>query len=139
VAAAGGVPVRLVGSFFMVALAVSVGLSALVVGAILSTALLIGPAACALRIARRITTAIAGAIVIGIGTTWLGILLAYDSYDWAPSHPSVPVSFFIVAIIVVLYLVTGLPILRNRSGHSVSASGRTPVDRARGPMGPGNG
>ena len=37
----------------MVALAVAVGLSALAIGAILSTALLIGPAASALRFTRR--------------------------------------------------------------------------------------
>jgi len=48
-AAARGVPVRVVGSLFMLALAVAVGLSALAIGAILSTALLIGPAATALR------------------------------------------------------------------------------------------
>ena len=53
-AAARGVPVRLVGSLFMVALAVAVGLSALAIGAILSTALLIGPAATALRLTSRL-------------------------------------------------------------------------------------
>ena len=53
IAAARGVPVRLAGLLFMLALAVSVGLSSLAVGAILSTALLIGPAAAALRLTRR--------------------------------------------------------------------------------------
>ena len=53
IAAARGVPVRLVGLAYMLALAVAVGLSSLTVGAILSTALLIGPAATALHLADR--------------------------------------------------------------------------------------
>jgi zinc/manganese transport system permease protein len=44
------VPVRLTGVLFLVALALAVELSALSIGAILSTALLIGPAATALRL-----------------------------------------------------------------------------------------
>ena len=52
IAAARGVPVRLVGLLYMLALAVSVGLSSLAIGAILSTALLIGPAATALRLTK---------------------------------------------------------------------------------------
>ena len=67
---------------YMLALAVSVGLSSLAVGAILSTALLIGPAATALRLTRRVGRAVAAACLIGVGATWLGILLAYDSYYW---------------------------------------------------------
>ncbi|HEX3830954.1 MAG TPA: metal ABC transporter permease, partial [Solirubrobacteraceae bacterium] len=48
-AAARGVPVRLVGFGYLLALALSVALCALTIGAILSTALLVGPAAAALR------------------------------------------------------------------------------------------
>src|SRR5580700_10884642 len=49
-AAARGVPVRAVGAAYLAALAVAVSLSAVVIGAVLSTALLIGPAATALRV-----------------------------------------------------------------------------------------
>jgi len=52
IAAARGVPVRAVGAAFLMALAVSVALSAVIIGAVLSTALLIGPAATALRVTR---------------------------------------------------------------------------------------
>src|ERR1700689_5735836 len=52
IAAARGVPVRAVGAAYLMALAVSVALSAVIIGAVLSTALLIGPAATALRLAR---------------------------------------------------------------------------------------
>jgi zinc/manganese transport system permease protein len=117
VAAARGIPLRLIGLLFMLALAVAVGLSALTVGAILSTALLIGPAATALRLTRRVGWAIAIACAVGMGTTWLGVLLAYDSYDWGSGGQGYPVSFFIVALIFLLYLASELPGLRAVSGR----------------------
>ena len=84
----------------MAALAVAVGLSALAIGAILSTALLIGPAATALRLTNRTGAALIAAAVIGVVATWLGVLLAYDSYYWGSGHNGYPVSFFIVALAV---------------------------------------
>jgi zinc/manganese transport system permease protein len=108
-AAARGVPVRLVGLLYMLALAVSVGLSSLAIGAILSTALLIGPPAAALRLTRRVSVALGVASLIGVIATWLGVLLAYDSYYWGSSHQGLPVSFFIVAVIFLTYLASALP------------------------------
>jgi zinc/manganese transport system permease protein len=104
-----GVPVRFVGLAYMLALALAVGLSALVIGAILSTALLIGPAAIAQRVTRRIGWTIAVSCVAGVISTLLGILLAYDSYYWTSDHQAWPVSFFIVALTFVGYLCTGIP------------------------------
>ncbi len=121
-AAARGVPVRLVGLLYMLALAVSVGLSSLAVGAILSTALLIGPAATALRLTRTVGWALAVACVLGVGATWLGILLAYDSYDWSAAHQGLPVSFFIVAVIFAGYLLSGFPAARAAAGRRVAAA-----------------
>jgi zinc/manganese transport system permease protein len=112
IAAARGVPVRLVGLIYMLALAVSVGLSSLAIGAILSTALLIGPAAAALRLTRRVAWALGIACLIGVLAVGLGVLLAYDSYNWGSSHLSLPVSFFIVGVIFVTYLASGLPAVR---------------------------
>jgi len=117
IAAVAGVPVRLTGVLFMLALAVAVGLSSIAIGSILSTALLIGPPATALRLSRNVHAAMILACALGIATTWLGILLAYDSYYWVPSHQALPVSFFIVAIAVVLYLLSGLPAVRRRAGR----------------------
>jgi zinc/manganese transport system permease protein len=105
-AAARGVPVRAVGTAFLVALAVAVSLSAVVIGAVLSTALLIGPAATALRITRTPLRAMTAAALAGTAATWLGILLAYDSYYWPPHGRGWPVSFFVVAIVVLGYLLT---------------------------------
>jgi zinc/manganese transport system permease protein len=108
-AAARGVPVRVVSLTYTLALAVSVGLSSLTTGAILSTALLIGPAAAAIRLARTIAAAVVVACLIGLAATWAGILLAYDSYYWGASHQGLPVSFFIVVVIFLVYLTSGLP------------------------------
>jgi zinc/manganese transport system permease protein len=116
-AAARGVPLRLLGLLFMLALALAVGLSALAIGAILSTALLIGPAATALRLTNRVGSALVIACLLGVGSTWLGILLAYDSYYWGSSHRGLPVSFFIVGVVFAAYLASGLPVVRARLGR----------------------
>jgi zinc/manganese transport system permease protein len=101
-AAVRGVPVRLIGLLHLIVVALAVALSAIAVGAILSTALLIGPAAIALHLAKRPGLAILLAAVIGIVTTWGGILGAYDSYQWTGGH-GWPVSFCIVMLIFLSY------------------------------------
>jgi zinc/manganese transport system permease protein len=109
IAAARGVRVRLVGAVFLIALSVSVALSAVTIGSILSTALLIGPAATALKLAKGPIRAMATASAIGVAATWIGIVLAYDSYYWPPRTDGTgkgwPVSFFIVALVVGAYLI----------------------------------
>jgi zinc/manganese transport system permease protein len=122
-AAARGIGVRMVSLVFMLTLAVSVGLSSVAIGSILSTALLIGPAATALRVTRSLRQALVLACALGVGTTWLGILLAYDSYDWSGLNQGLPVSFFIVAIAFVLYLLSGLPYFRQRAGRDGNRNG----------------
>lgn len=101
-----GVPVRLAGLLFMVALALAVELTSLSIGAVLATALLIGPPACALQITSRIPRAMWMGAAIGVGCTVLGIFLSYESYAWAPGHRAWPASFCIVAIVFVCYLCT---------------------------------
>ena len=108
IAAARGVPVRAVGAAFLMALAVSVALSAVIIGAVLSTALLIGPAATALRLARSPGKAVVTAAVLGVLAVWIGVVLAYDSFYWPPAGRGWPVSFFVVTLIVVGYLLSGL-------------------------------
>jgi len=113
IAAARGVPVRLVGAAYLMALAVSVALSAVVIGAVLSTALLIGPAATALRLVKGPVRAMATAAAIGVAATWAGVVLAYDSFYWPPAGHGWPVSFFVVALVVMGYLAA---YLRPRGG-----------------------
>jgi zinc/manganese transport system permease protein len=123
-AAARAVPVRAVGVGYLVALALAVSLSAMTIGAVLSTALLIGPAACALRLTKRPGLALAVAAVIGVVVTWVSVVLAYDSYYWPPGGRGWPVSFFVVALIFTVYLLTLVPIhgwvSRRESGRAVS-------------------
>jgi len=101
-AAVRGIPVRLTGLLFLIVVAFSVALSAITVGAILSTGLLIGPAAIALHLAKRPGLAILLSAAIGVAMTWGGILVAYDSYEWTGGH-GWPVSFCIVTLIFVAY------------------------------------
>ena len=81
-AAVRGIPVRLTGILFLVALALAVELSSLTIGAVLSTALLIAPGAAALRLTSRVGFAIVIAAGIGLGSTWLGILISWLSFGW---------------------------------------------------------
>jgi zinc/manganese transport system permease protein len=117
-AAARGIPVRLVGFAYLFAMAVAVALCALTIGAILSTALLVGPAATALRLTRRPHRAILVAAGTGLGCTWLGLLLAYDSYYWPPHGHGWPVSFFVVTLVLLSYLASGWSRLGRRSRHA---------------------
>jgi zinc/manganese transport system permease protein len=107
-----GVPVRLAGVLYLLAMAVVVSLAALTTGAILSTALLVGPAATALRLTSRTGLAVLLAALIGLAATWLGILLAYDSFYWPPGRQGWPVSFFVVTLIFAFYLLAQLPGIR---------------------------
>lgn len=112
-----GIPVRLVSALCLIAIALSVALSALTIGAILSTALLVGPAAAATRLTSRPGAAMLWAALIGLAATWLGVLLAYDSFYWPPAGTGWPVSFFVVTLIFVFYLLAQAPrALRARRG-----------------------
>jgi zinc/manganese transport system permease protein len=105
-ARARGVNVRLVGIAYLAALAVSVSLAAVAIGAVLSTALLIGPAATALRVTKSPARAMAVSALTGLAATWLGIVLAYDSYYWPPHGHGWPVSFFVVVLVLAGYLLS---------------------------------
>jgi zinc/manganese transport system permease protein len=115
-AAARGIPVRLVGALYLLALALATALAAITIGTILSTALLIGPAAAALRLTCRPLRAMLTATAIGVGAVWVGIVLAYDSYHWPPHEHGWPVSFFVVALVFLGYLASGVVDWRRERG-----------------------
>ena len=130
-AAARGIPVRLVGGLYLLALAVAVALAALTIGAILSTALLIGPAAAALRLTKSPGQAMLAASLLGIAATWIGIVLAYDSFHWPPVGNGWPVSFFVVTLVLLFYLLAGLPDrLRARTARTDHAARGTAFEPA---------
>jgi zinc/manganese transport system permease protein len=117
-AAARGIRVRLIGAAYLLAMAVAVALAALTIGAILSTALLVGPAATALRLTTRPHRAFLFAAAIGVACTWLGVLLAWDSYYWPPLRNGWPVSFFVVTLVLIAYLGSSLALRgQDRRGH----------------------
>jgi zinc/manganese transport system permease protein len=117
-ARARGVNVRLAGIGYLAALAVSVSLAAVAIGAVLSTALLIGPSATALRLTKSPARAMAVSALAGLAATWLGIVLAYDSYYWPPYHHGWPVSFFVVVLVLIGYLLSYLRPRRRRAPRS---------------------
>ena len=108
IAAARGERTRLLSWFFMLVVAATVALSALITGSVLSTALLVGPAAGAQRLSAHPQRAIALAAALGAIATTLGVVLAYDSYYWRTSGTGLPVSFFIVMIVIAQYAISGL-------------------------------
>src|SRR6202034_4574534 len=93
-------------SVSLAALAVSVSLASVAIGALLSTALLIGPSATALRITKSPGWAMATSALTGVAATWIGIVLAYDSFYWPPHGHGWPVSFFVVTLVLVGYRLT---------------------------------
>ena len=116
-AAARRLPVRTIGGLYLLAMALAVALSAVTVGAILSTALLVGPAATALQLTRRPGRAIVSAALVGIAAMWLGILLSYDSYDWSANHQHWPVSFVVVTLVLIAYIASRvIPVPARTSG-----------------------
>ena len=125
-----GIPVRATGALCLVAIALAVSLSALTIGAILSTALLVGPAATALRLTSKPGLAVLWSAVIGVAATWLGVLLAYDSYNWPPAHHGWPVSFFVVALVVLFYLLAQFAVIHPPGTRRDRGVARRPAARA---------
>ena len=134
-AAARGIPVRLLGLGFLVLLALATALSSMSVGTILSPALLVGPAATALRLTRRPVAAMALAGLIGTAATWIGIVLAYDSYRWPPGGHGWPVSFFVVTLVFALYLLAGLVARATTTRAQRRGTDRRPAATAPAPAG----
>lgn len=106
-AAARGISPRWIGLLQLLTLGLAVAVCALAIGAVLATALLIGPAGAAIRLSRRPAQAIFWASVIGLTAVWGGIWMAYESYYWFSGN-AWPVSFFVVTLVFLFYLVAVL-------------------------------
>lgn len=89
-AEAKGVSLRLLSVLFLGIVAIAVAEAAQVVGVLLVFALMVGPAATALRLARRLHRGLALAVGLAVAETWGGIALAYVT-DW-------PTTFWIVLL-----------------------------------------
>jgi len=106
VAAAKGVPVRVLGIIFMVLVAVTTSIAVQVVGVLLIFALMVTPAATAERLAKRPAQGIAIAIIVALLSTWSGLFVSY--------YIPYPVSFFITSVTFGVYLITRLVIATRR-------------------------
>lgn len=78
-ARARGVPTRLVGACFLVLLGVAAAGTSQVTGSLLVFALLVAPAATAVRLTANPTAGIAISVAVAVGVTWLGEGVAYFS------------------------------------------------------------
>ncbi len=100
-----GIKVSMINFIFIILMSLVVEEDSIIVGALLSTALVIGPAAAAIRITDNIKTAMLISAVLGSVSIILGVILSYDSYHWPPFGRGWPVSFFVSVIILGFYLV----------------------------------
>lgn len=103
-ASARGVPVRTISYIFLALMAIAVTEAAQIVGVLLTTALLIGPAGAATHLSRRLPRVLAIAAAIAIAETIAGISLAYASYWWPPGGKGWPTSFFIGTLSLLVYI-----------------------------------
>ncbi|HEY3912260.1 MAG TPA: metal ABC transporter permease [Stellaceae bacterium] len=92
------VSLRLVSVLFLTIVAVAVAEAAQVVGVLLVFALMVGPAAAALRLASRLRSGIALSVILAVAETWGGIALAYWT-DW-------PTTFWIVLLSCLVYFLS---------------------------------
>ena len=97
-AEAKGVSLRLMSVLFLVIVAIAVAEAAQVVGVLLVFALMVGPAAAALRLTSRVGWGIGLAILLALAETWIGIALAYVT-DW-------PTTFWIVLLSCAVYFLS---------------------------------
>ena len=99
VAAARGIPVRLLGLVFMVLLAVTVAEAMQAVGALLVFALLLLPAAISHRLSIRPFMGLVLAVVFALVLTWMG--LTFGFYSGLPSSVCISLLAFIAYVAVV--------------------------------------
>jgi zinc/manganese transport system permease protein len=98
VAEAKGVSIQGINLAFMVLLAAAISIAVQVVGVLLIFALMVTPAAIAERLAHRPMQGIAISVFVALFATWIGLFISfYEPY---------PVSFFIVSVVFILYILT---------------------------------
>jgi zinc/manganese transport system permease protein len=110
-----GLPVRGLGVAFLVLLALTVTMAIQVVGTLLLFALVVTPAATAIRWTPRPVLAVAGATGISLAAVWVGLVLAVMF--------NLPPSFLIVSIAVVAWLLTWVAVRPGRFSGGRAAAG----------------
>jgi zinc/manganese transport system permease protein len=96
VAEAKGVPLSLISIGFMVLVGVATSISVQVVGVLLIFALMVTPAAIAVRFTKKPSSGMMFSVIIALLVTWISLFVSF--------YLSYPVSFFITSIVFMLYL-----------------------------------
>jgi zinc/manganese transport system permease protein len=113
VAAARGVPVRLLGFAFLTLVGACAAEATQAVGALLLLGLLAAPAGAAQRLTDRPFRALALSAGLAVAAMWVGLGLSY-------AVPSMPPSFGIIAAATTAYAATFLPGIRRRTATTVA-------------------
>jgi len=117
VAAARGVPIRLLSIIFMLLLGLTVAVAVQIVGALLVLAILVTPAAAALRVSASPIIVPLLSVIFAVVSTVGGILLALGG--------SIPISPYITTISFLIYVACRIiHTVRRRRGHSGRADSR---------------
>ena len=101
VAAASGVPVRLLGFGFLVLLGVTAGEASQAVGSLLLLGLLAAPAATAHLVAARPWAGVLLSVVLAVAAMWAGLTLSY-------AFPTLPASFCVLSMSTAAYTAAAL-------------------------------
>jgi zinc/manganese transport system permease protein len=105
-AEARGVPVRSVSTAFLAIVGIAVAECSQIVGVLLVFTLMVGPAAAAQNLSRRLWAGVALAAALALAEAWGGLTLAYYT-DW-------PTSFWITALSGLVYLLSLAARFRSR-------------------------
>ena len=132
VAEAKGLPMLGLGLTFMILLAVAISIAVQVVGVLLIFALMVTPAAIAVRLTKRPLSAVVVSVLVALFATWIGLFVQF--------YAQYPASFFIVTIAFALYIAGPGGSGRRRPVGSPKRSGRRTrfLSRPRIGLGPGD-
>jgi zinc/manganese transport system permease protein len=120
VAAARGVPVRLVSAAFLVLLGVAAAGTSQVTGSLLVFALLVAPAATASRLTARPALGVGLSVLIAVAVTWLGEGIAFFS--------PYPIGFWVTTLAFAAFLMaSAYRAIVDRAGRRVSARSPEPA------------
>ncbi len=122
VAAARGVPVRLLGVAFLALVGVICAQAAQAVGALLLLGLVAAPAGAAHRLTTRPYVGMAVAAGIAVGSMWAGLIASFYA-------PGIPPSFAILAVATLAYVASATATSRSDSG-AVGRLGVRPIQGA---------
>jgi zinc/manganese transport system permease protein len=122
IAAARGVPVRLLGLLFLAIVGATAGEASQAVGALILTGLLAAPAAAAYHLTTRPWAALPLAGALAVAAMWLGITLAY-------TIPVLPPTFTIMTVTATEYALAALTARLRRRRQDRPTRSRTTASR----------